>query len=190
VFEFLFVIDLRLLKLLNQTLQSEFLDAVAPTLTDLHKNQAFVWTTLPLMLVFSIWRWGWKKATFFLVWVALCLSVSDAFSGQVLKPSFGRDRPDVGGAEVVLRCPHFSGGSFPSNHSANTAVLVGISAVFKPLLLWLTAPLAFLSGYLRVYCGVHYPSDVFAGWMYGLLVGLLLSRLARPLHRKFFGTSI
>jgi undecaprenyl-diphosphatase len=104
----------------------------------------------------------------------------------LLKPLFDRARPDAAGVEVILRCPHFSGGSFPSNHSANMAVLVGVSAVFNPLLLWVTLPLAFLSGYFRVYCGVHYPSDVMAGWLYGTLVGLLISLLARPLQKKLF----
>jgi undecaprenyl-diphosphatase len=44
--------------------------------------------------------------------------------------------------------------------------------------------LSFLVGVSRVYMGVHYPTDVLAGWSIGLAWALLCSLVARHYHKK------
>jgi undecaprenyl-diphosphatase len=44
--------------------------------------------------------------------------------------------------------------------------------------------LAATVSYSRIYDGVHYPSDVFAGGFMGILWGLLFSKIAKRLMRK------
>ncbi|GAA3732798.1 hypothetical protein GCM10022225_13620 [Plantactinospora mayteni] len=89
-----------------------------------------------------------------------------------IKALISRDRPDP-----LYRAVFESGFSFPSGHAASALVILGtvawlISMVTASRTLqataWLTAGvLAVAVGLSRVYLGVHYPSDVLAGWALG-----------------------
>ena len=91
----------------------------------------------------------------------------------LLKELFGRDRPDV----VEWRVPHAGMESFPSGHSMMGMVLyitlayiihrIGGRAWVSTLAILLAAVLVTLIGITRVYLGVHYPTDVLAGFAVG-----------------------
>jgi membrane-associated phospholipid phosphatase len=90
----------------------------------------------------------------------------------VIKAMIARDRPDP-----VQRAIVESGFSFPSGHAtsalvvlATVAWLVSLVAASRTLraTAWVAAGmLAVAIGLSRVYLGVHYPSDVLAGWVLG-----------------------
>ena len=66
------------------------------------------------------------------------------------------------------------GKSFPSRHVFSATVIAMLALTLNP---WLGGAMLFLAGRsssLRVLGGVHYPSDVLAGYVIGILVGLLL----------------
>lgn len=66
------------------------------------------------------------------------------------------------------------GKSFPSRHVFSATIIAMLALTLN---LWLGVVLLFLAGalaLLRVLGGVHYPSDVLAGYAIGILVGLLL----------------
>lgn len=92
----------------------------------------------------------------------------------VLKSSFGRPRP-----AGVLHLSYVESSSFPSGHSMMSTVVyctVGLlladltrHARLRRHLLVVPALLTFAVGLSRIYLGVHYPTDVIAGWSAGIL---------------------
>lgn len=89
------------------------------------------------------------------------------------KTFISRARPaDVAYYEVV----HYS---FPSGHATTALALYGMLAYFlyrhydkykyQKLCLWLAVVLSLLVGFSRIYLGVHYLSDVLAGFLLGVL---------------------
>lgn len=119
--------------------------------------------------------------------------VSASFSGLgvslLLKQVFSRPRPDV-----VPHLSHVYTSSFPSGHSMLSAVvyltLGSLVAAITPrpvIKIYVLAVAAFLTvgvGVSRVYLGVHYPTDVLAGWIAGLVWALLCWLIARWLQRR------
>jgi len=108
---------------------------------------------------------------------------------NLLKPFFGRARPDI-----ALRLTEATSLSFPSGHAMGSAVIYFTLAALlarlvepralKLYFLGLAALLSFLVGASRVYLGVHYPSDVLAGWTMGLGWALLCWTVARYLQGR------
>ena len=101
----------------------------------------------------------------------------------VLKSGFQRPRP-----EIVPHLTHESSTSFPSGHSMLSAVTYLTLGTLlarhyrdhrlKIFFLSAAAFIAFLVGLSRVYLGVHYPSDVLAGWCAGTAWALLCDLIA------------
>jgi undecaprenyl-diphosphatase len=107
----------------------------------------------------------------------------------LLKNFFVRERPTV-----VPRLTHFDPGSFPSGHSMGAALvyltLGGIMSrqsrrlLSKAYYLSVALGLSTLVGISRVYLGVHFPSDVLAGWAVGSLWSTICTQAARRLQRE------
>ncbi len=106
----------------------------------------------------------------------------------VLKTLFDRPRPDLVPHEVMYTT------SFPSQHSMMSAIVyltlaallarVQPTAALRAYMLVIALFLAVMIGISRVYLGVHWPSDVLAGWVAGGAWACLCWLIARQLQRK------
>lgn len=106
------------------------------------------------------------------------LLVLTVFAGRLmvsgLKDVFQRERPDV-----VVPMIDVSSASFPSGHAMNSAIVyitlafIVARSLARPSLkiyVWAAAILITgLVGFSRIYLGVHWPTDVIAGWLIGAL---------------------
>lgn len=120
-------------------------------------------------------------------------AVAAQVSSELFKTLYDRPRPDL--------VPHGSyvySHSFPSGHSAMAAAiyltLATVIASLEPkrrtkaLCYVVALSVVGLVGFSRVYLGVHWPSDVLAGWSLGagwaLLAWIALSGVTRPASRS------
>jgi undecaprenyl-diphosphatase len=122
------------------------------------------------------------------MWLVLASTAGALVVSLLLKNTFNRPRPDVSHFSYV----HTS--SFPSGHSMLSAAvyltLGSMLARFVPgrlikfYFLTVAVLITGLVGLSRVYMGVHYPTDVMAGWTAGLVWALLCWLIARWLQQR------
>lgn len=106
---------------------------------------------------------------------ALALVLATSTGGQMvwlIKRTIGRARPDL-----VPHLVDVSNASFPSGHATNSAIIyltmaglvaqVARERAVRRYVLGLAVVLVGAIGMSRVYLGVHWPSDVLAGWSAG-----------------------
>jgi undecaprenyl-diphosphatase len=108
---------------------------------------------------------------------------------SLLKLEVDRPRPDL-----VSHLVNETSLSFPSGHAMLSAVtyltLGSLAARFLPdrrtknFVLGLAVLITVLVGLSRVYLGVHWPSDVLAGWCAGFAWAMLCWLVARLLQRR------
>ena len=113
------------------------------------------------------------------VLIFAAIGAADLTSVRLLKPLVARARPCQEFHDVRTPEGCGPGKSFPSAHAAGSAAAATIFAWALPRLSVLGIALAVAVGFSRVYLGVHWPSDVAAGWALGTLVGVLLVFLTR-----------
>jgi undecaprenyl-diphosphatase len=142
-----------------------------------------------LLVTASVVLYLWLVRTFHAMWLVLGAAVGGQLLTALLKAAFARPRPDV----VPHLAPvNFS--SFPSGHSMSAAVVyltLGLLLArltdrtrLRIYFLTLATFVTFLVGISRVYLGVHYPTDVLAGWAAGAVWAASCWLLAGYLQRR------
>ena len=152
------------------------------------------WSSIPLyaILLYLIFKnYGWKGTLVVVVCVALMITATDQIA-NLFKYGVQRPRPcQVAELKEQMRqvadgCGRFGYFSAHAASSMAAAVFLGLSLQkwykYLPflLLLW-----AVITGYSRIYLGVHYPLDVITGMAFGGIIGWLFYLLQKWGEKKF-----
>ncbi len=132
-----------------------------------HSGDSWFWGAA-LVLLWYIGNIFWRQ------WAIVILVSISALAALVMSLKFmiGRRRPEGDWGNIYRNTdPH----SFPSGHAARAfliaVVATGLGPIGAAIALWVWAPLVSLA---RVAMGVHYISDVVAGFIVGVLMGLFV----------------
>jgi membrane-associated phospholipid phosphatase len=147
-----------------------------------------MYTFTPLMLCFLIWITGWNLNKKTLKKAALVCFVAATVAGilvNVLRPGFGRPRPRAG-LEDKFYYVEFQSDmlSYPSGHVMSNIAGATALTILEP---WIGVPYLILSGasgWSRMQRNAHYPSDVIAGTLFGVAVGIAFAQGARLMKRE------
>jgi undecaprenyl-diphosphatase len=151
------------------THSSPALTAAFRFLTLFGETQVLFALSLAATAVLALLRWKFAA-----LWFAISMLGAYALD-MALKNSFGRPRPPVS----FFGTPFPESHSFPSGHALSAVCWFGALALLiaprlRPraarIALWSGAALlAFAIGFSRIYLGVHYPTDVLAGFAAGVV---------------------
>jgi membrane-associated phospholipid phosphatase len=162
------------------TMAQPRLDSIAQTLTPL----GVAWGVLPVLTVIGcvlLYQRNWRSLVYLVV-----TPLGSALINRTVKLVFHRARPQLW--EVFSPDLTYA---FPSGHAMSSMafVMVLIVLAWKTRWRWLVAISGGLFvvgiGWTRLYLGMHYPSDVLAGWLLAIAwsVGVLLLLASFQQHR-------
>ncbi|MCG6134702.1 MAG: phosphatase PAP2 family protein [Nostoc sp. LLA-1] len=170
--------DLPILLTVHSIAQPQ-LDQFAALLTKLGS----FWTVLPMLMAIALILLGqrrWRSLTYLLITAS-----GSAIINHTAKAFWHRVRPDL----WVSAAPEFDY-SFPSGHAMTSMTLVAILVIltWDSVWCWFTVLLGslyiFAIGWTRLYLGVHFPSDIIAGWLVAIAWAMGVNLIIRPFSQS------
>jgi undecaprenyl-diphosphatase len=165
-------LDVAVFHFINDGLSSKWLDVLMPLVTQLGSFYFLLLFFIALILT---------KRTKHMA-VIIVIFIVNAVAFELLKYGVGRHRPFVNN-EVILRAQHLftdsmetvygKTRSFPSGHTAIAFMLATFLSYRRKKYRVLFYSLACAVGVSRIYLGVHYPIDIVAGLILGVVVAKL-----------------
>lgn len=175
--------DFAILDWIQENLRCGILDSVMKAITSLGDGgKIWVICTVVLLLIPRTRKAGLA--------MALALALNVLFCNVLLKPLVARPRPCDVNPAVQLLIERPLDYSFPSGHTASSFA-AAFALYFSGKKLWIPVTiLAGLIGFSRLYLYVHYPSDVLAGALIGVMLGWLGAALAKGAALRLVGRGL
>lgn len=172
--------EINILNFIQDTFACPFLDKVMPIIT-LFGDKGIFWIAAALLLIII------KKARKTGIMMGTALLLGLIIGNLILKNAVARTRPyDVNTAmQAELLVKTLSDFSFPSGHTlasfeAATVLMIRDKRFGIPALI-----LAILIALSRLYLYVHYPTDVLAGALLGVFIGIFACFLVDKIYKRF-----
>ena len=166
--ETLLNIDGGVLLWIQAYLRNPILNAIMIFITTLG-DKGYIWIAATIVLLIP------KKTRKIGMISAMALIGSLLINNELIKNLVKRPRPFVTFTDLQIIIPTPSQYSFPSGHTSSSFAAAAVFYRHLPKKLGVPSViLAGLIGFSRLYVGVHYPTDVFAG----VVMGIFLSYLA------------
>ncbi len=167
------IAELTVLDWIAAHLHTGILDAVVPWITRLG-DKGLVWIGLGVLLLFM-----GKRQMPYGIQILLALVFSLILCNLLLKNAVDRVRPFALNTMAELLIPPPRDASFPSGHSSASFAAATVLMITGHRLRWAALVLAVLIAFSRLYLYVHFPTDVLAGILLGVLCGVLSAAVWR-----------
>lgn len=169
------VVELTILDWIAAHCHTAWLDVIMSWITRLGDG-GFIWVCFSVALFVQS-----RKGRPYGFQMALALAFSFILCNLLLKTTVGRVRPFQLNELVDLLVPAPTDASFPSGHSSASFAAAAVLLLTKHPLRWVALVLACLIAFSRLYLYVHFPTDVLAGVLLGVLCGWLAVMVWRKL---------
>ncbi|MBU0479043.1 phosphatase PAP2 family protein [bacterium] len=172
--------DTALFYAINHGLENKFLDIIMPIITDIG------YWEIPLLAAWlCLMIFGGKKGRITGIVLVVSIILIDLFNSYPLKFLFARPRPCNVLLDVRTLVSTSTTYSFPSSHATNIFALATILSNKYRSFRFYFFSVALVVGTSRIYVGVHYPFDVLAGAVVGILCGLGALKLEKYILQRF-----
>ena len=168
--------ELKILDFITEKLSCPFLDSVLPFASSLcDHGEIWIVAAIIMLLFAKTRRSGIATAT------ALIMGL--IIGNLLLKPIVGRIRPyELTGYPIIV--PPLGDYSFPSGHTLASFEAAGAMMFTNKRIGIPALVLAFIIAFSRLYLYVHYPTDVLAGIVLGMLFAYISVKLTDKLITK------
>lgn len=165
--------DISILRAIHATAHTH-LDRIAAIVTKFGTR----WGVIPASIAISLgllYTRRWRSLTYFAITMLGCDIIN-----RTVKELIHRVRPNL------WNYPHHSDFSFPSGHAMSSMMFVAALVILMWETRWRSWVLALGSlfvgtiAWTRLYIGVHYPSDILAGWMMAIAWAVGVSLIVKP----------
>lgn len=157
--------ELRILDVIQEKMQCKQLDKLMP-LISFSGNGGMVW----FALLITLYEVGEKQVA---ITMLSALTIEALICNILLKPAVKRVRPCEIHSNYPLLIKRPKDPGFPSGHTGASFACVSVLLLFHSALWIPFGILACLIAFSRLYLYVHYPSDVIAGMIIGILSSIL-----------------
>jgi undecaprenyl-diphosphatase len=162
--ETLLNLDGGFLLFLQESVRNPLLNSIMIFVTSLG-NGGMIWIVATLLLMIP------KKTRKVGIMSAVALLGSLIINNNIIKNIVQRPRPFVKFTDLQIIIPTPSEYSFPSGHTASSFAAASVFYRHLPKQLGIpSVVLAGIIGFSRLYVGVHWATDVLAGWCVGAAV--------------------
>lgn len=168
--EFILSVDKTIIQLVHKYIQNPFLDKIIPFITSLG-NMGLIWILICIAFLISK---NYKKAGVLAIY---SLIISTLLGELFLKNLIARPRPFMEISNINLLIARPSSYSFPSGHTGSSfaAAFAFIKMIDNRKIVMPLVFLACIVAFSRLYLMVHYPTDIIAG----IILGLISAKLAK-----------
>ncbi|MDD3229498.1 MAG: phosphatase PAP2 family protein [Oscillospiraceae bacterium] len=164
------IFELNILDWLQSSMRTPVGDALMPVITAF-ADKGIGW----ILLTFALLLLARTRRTGVTLLLAICIEV--LLCNIILKPLVARQRPFILNPAFHLLISVPQDYSFPSGHAAVSFACASVLWIYRSRWRFPAAVLAFIIAFSRLYLYVHFPTDVLAGAMIGIMAGAISCRI-------------